>query len=185
MDTSATIGRRRRSAGLYVRAVLAVGHLCEVRYRHAHAGTCAPERGRTSSADRVLRHVERRDERRAAAGPVLARVKATSLERVGYERLLVDVHPLPAPRLNGTRYELSPCGFLCSKPPATAVRASAKCGGNVRPRAAARRRIPRQAVALKKDRCGTSPVSKMSDKEDATPALGYSKVLSVQDSVGP
>jgi hypothetical protein len=45
--------------------------------------------------------------------------------------------------------------------------------------------MPRQAVALKKYRCGTSPVSKISDSEDATPALGYSEVLSVQDSVGP
>jgi hypothetical protein len=44
--------------------------------------------------------------------------------------------------------------------------------------------MPRQAVALKKYRRGTSPVSKMSDNEDATPSLGYSEVLSVQDSVG-
>jgi hypothetical protein len=39
-------------------------------------------------------------------------------------------------------------------------------------------------VALKKYCCGTSPVSKISDNEDATAALGYSKVLSVQSSVG-
>jgi hypothetical protein len=44
--------------------------------------------------------------------------------------------------------------------------------------------IPRQAVALKKYRAGTSPVSKMSDNEDAAAALGNSKVLSVQSSVG-
>src|SRR3990167_6093224 len=145
METSAPIGRRRRSAGLYVRAVLAVGHLCEVRYRHAHAGTCAPSLGRTS-------------------------------------RRVAGSHPPPG---HGVRYEEVRFVPLPARTPATAMRASAKCGGNVRPRAAARRRIPRQAVALKKYRCGTSPVSKMSDKEDATPALGYSKVLSVQDSVGP
>ena len=59
-------------------------------------------------------------------------------------------------------------------------------GGNKRPRFAARRRMPRQAVALKKNRCGTAPVSKISDNEHATAALWYSKVLSVQNSVsGP
>jgi hypothetical protein len=40
-------------------------------------------------------------------------------------------------------------------------------------------------VALKKNRRGTSPVSKISDNEDATAALGNSKVLSVTDCVGP
>jgi hypothetical protein len=44
--------------------------------------------------------------------------------------------------------------------------------------------MPRQAVALKKNRGGTAVVSKMSDNEHATAALWYSKVLSVQDSVG-
>jgi hypothetical protein len=44
--------------------------------------------------------------------------------------------------------------------------------------------MPRQAVPLKKYRCGTSPVSKMSDNEDATAALWYSSVLSVKNSVG-
>jgi hypothetical protein len=44
--------------------------------------------------------------------------------------------------------------------------------------------MPRQAVALKKYRRGTSPVSKISDNEDPTPSLGYSKVLSVKNSVG-
>jgi hypothetical protein len=45
--------------------------------------------------------------------------------------------------------------------------------------------MPRHAVALKKYRCGTSLISKTSDNEHATPALGYSEVLSVQDPVGP
>ena len=41
-----------------------------------------------------------------------------------------------------------------------------------------------QAVALKKYRCGTAPVSKTSDNEHTTAALGHSEVLSVQNSVG-
>jgi hypothetical protein len=41
-----------------------------------------------------------------------------------------------------------------------------------------------QAVALKKNRCGTSPISKISDNEDATAALWYSGVLSVKNPVG-
>jgi len=44
--------------------------------------------------------------------------------------------------------------------------------------------MPLQAVALKKYRCGTSPVSKMSDNEHAAPPLWNSKVLSVKHSVG-
>jgi hypothetical protein len=44
--------------------------------------------------------------------------------------------------------------------------------------------MPAQAFALKKYRCGTPPVSKMSDNEDATASLGHSKELSVQHSPG-
>jgi hypothetical protein len=40
-------------------------------------------------------------------------------------------------------------------------------------------------VALKKNRCGTSPVSKVSDNEHTAAALGHSKELSVKHSVGP
>jgi hypothetical protein len=60
--------------------------------------------------------------------------------------------------------------------------ASASCGGSSRPRFAARRRIPRAALGLKKylDRSGR--VSKTSDKEDATAALGDSEPLSIQNS---
>jgi hypothetical protein len=57
--------------------------------------------------------------------------------------------------------------------------------GKSLPLFSARRMIPLQAVALKKYRCGSSPVSKTSDNEDATAPLWNSKVLSVQDSVGP
>jgi hypothetical protein len=58
-----------------------------------------------------------------------------------------------------------------------------KSPGNVRPRLAARRRMPAQAFALKKYRCGSLPRSKMSDNEDATASLGHSEELSVQNSV--
>src|SRR5262249_7835763 len=59
-----------------------------------------------------------------------------------------------------------------------------KASGNVLPRFSARRRMPRQAVALKKYCGGTSPVSKISDNEHTLAALCQSPVLSVQDSVG-
>jgi len=67
---------------------------------------------------------------------------------------------------------------------ATASRAARKERGSDFPRFSARRSIPRHALALKKYRRGTTPVSKMSDKEDATAALGNSNVLSVKNSVG-
>jgi len=60
-----------------------------------------------------------------------------------------------------------------------AVRSKA---GNDLARSAARRSIPAQALALKKYRRGTTPVSKMSNKEDATAALGHSEETSVQHS---
>jgi hypothetical protein len=44
--------------------------------------------------------------------------------------------------------------------------------------------MPAQALGLKKYCRGRSPVSKMSDNEDATAALGHSEELSVQDSPG-
>jgi hypothetical protein len=44
--------------------------------------------------------------------------------------------------------------------------------------------MPLQAVALKKNRCGTAPVSKVSDNEHTAASLGHSKELSVKDSVG-
>jgi hypothetical protein len=68
--------------------------------------------------------------------------------------------------------------------PATLASAAAKRSGNVFPRFAARRSIPAQAFALKKYRCGTPPVSKMSNNEDATASLGHSEELSVQHSPG-
>ena len=67
---------------------------------------------------------------------------------------------------------------------ATASSAARRDGGSAFPLFSARRSIPAQALALKKNRRGTSPVSKMSDKEDATAPLWYSGVLSVVNSVG-
>jgi len=67
---------------------------------------------------------------------------------------------------------------------ATCSNAIRSKGGNALARFAARRSIPAQALALKKYRCGTAPVSKMSDNEDATASLGHSEELSVQHSPG-
>jgi hypothetical protein len=44
--------------------------------------------------------------------------------------------------------------------------------------------MPLQAVALKKNRCGTACVSKVSDNEHTAAALGHSEILSVKHSVG-
>ena len=64
------------------------------------------------------------------------------------------------------------------------VSADRKAVGNSLPLASARRRIPEQAFALKKYRCGRSPVSKMSDNKHAAAPLWNSEVLSVKHSVG-
>jgi len=95
------------------------------------------------------------------------------------------VYPVPsavAPGLKGGRYVGSVAVKVCA---ARASNAAAKGAGNVRPRLAARRRMPAAAFGLKKyfDRCG--PVSKMSDKEDARASLGDAEVLSVQNPLGP
>ncbi len=44
--------------------------------------------------------------------------------------------------------------------------------------------MPRQAVPLKKNRCGTSPVTKISDNEHTAASLGYSEELCVKNAVG-
>lgn len=44
--------------------------------------------------------------------------------------------------------------------------------------------MPEQAFALKKYRCGTSPVSKISNNEHAAASLGHSEELSVKNPVG-
>ena len=67
---------------------------------------------------------------------------------------------------------------------ASAVSAARKAGGNSRPRFSARRRMPRAAFGLKKNRGGTRP-STMADNEHAAPSLGDSEMLAVQYPVGP
>lgn len=74
---------------------------------------------------------------------------------------------------------------------ATERSAATNCGGNFFPRFSARRRIPAHAFGVKKYRCGTSPVSKISDNEHTSPSLGHCPVvsmcsteLSVKNAVG-
>jgi len=77
------------------------------------------------------------------------------------------------------------CGFsYVPDEPAALISANRKGVGNSFPRFSARRRMPLQAVLLKKYRCGTSPVSKTSDNEHASAALWNSEILSVKNSVG-
>jgi hypothetical protein len=139
-----------------------------------------------------------RHDRRSPSRPVLAGVKAFSAESVGDDGLghppRIGAQPGwsfgPPARSRLTISSNSYDGILSSAlagsldAPATCCKARSSCGGKSFPRRSARRRIPRQAVALKKYRCGSSPVSKISDNEDATAPLRNSKVLSVKDSVG-
>jgi hypothetical protein len=68
---------------------------------------------------------------------------------------------------------------------AAASSASLKRAGNTRPRRSARRRIPAQALALKKYRGGTlAESSSTSDNEQTLAALGQSEELSVKHSPG-
>ena len=78
----------------------------------------------------------------------------------------------------------SPLGFAeCYW--AACLNAASSIGGSCLPLLSALRRMPAQAFGLKKNRGGNVPTSKTCDNEDATTALGYSEVLSVQDPVGP
>ena len=72
-----------------------------------------------------------------------------------------------------------------SVPFTTSCNAALSKAGNSFSRLSARRIIPRHAFALKKNRCGTAPVSKVSDNEHTAASLGHSEVLSVQHPVGP
>src|SRR3546814_6324945 len=92
------------------------------------------------------------------------------LQRVGYERLAFEVQPAvrPAVRVDRRRYvnrsagvvsaigdEVSGCGFVCADAPSPVWRSAREsANGNVFPRFSARRRMPEQAFALKKYRCG-------------------------------
>src|SRR5262249_53675508 len=84
-------------------------------------------------------------------------------------------------RLERIAHNLAGCGLIGAEAPSAAWRSAAEStAGSSRPRLAARRMIPAQAFGLKKYRCGTSPVSKMSDKEQALAPLRHSEPLRVQ-----
>ena len=82
-----------------------------------------------------------------------------------------------------TDYLQTACALKVGAKATTAASAASNASGNFFPRFSARRRIPAHAFALKKNRCGTTPVSKVSDNEHTTASLGHSEVLSVQHSV--
>lgn len=63
---------------------------------------------------------------------------------------------------------------------ATLASAACKASGNALPRFPARRRIPAQAVALKKYRGSTGPVSSIEDSEHATAPLRHSEPLRIK-----
>jgi hypothetical protein len=67
---------------------------------------------------------------------------------------------------------------------AACINACSNIGGRAFPLRFARLKIPAQAFAERKNLGGSSPISKTRNNEDSTTTLGYSKVLSVQHSVG-
>jgi hypothetical protein len=107
------------------------------------------------------------------------------------QRIVVreSLQPLALARRQPTDRDQAAVAVEVRPEPATACRARANCWGNSFPRLSARRRMPLQAFALKKYRCGTSPVSKMSDNEHTPSSLRdspskavHSHVLSVKHS---
>jgi hypothetical protein len=67
-------------------------------------------------------------------------------------------------------------------PKATADKAACRDGGSDFPRFSARRRIPAQAVPLKKNLCGIESVSSTCDNEHTAASLGHSEILGIQDA---
>ena len=147
----------------------------------------------------VLAREPDRHNRNAAAASILAGVHPFASERMrnlDAERFRLEIHPHAAavgiargrhidrPRcvVAPERNQVAGLGLVVIR--ATCSNAIRSKGGNFLARFAARRSIPAQAFALKKYRRGTSPVSKMSDNEDATASLGHSEELSVQHSPG-
>ena len=146
------------------------------------------------------------DQGSSAPGSILGGVEAFTPQRMGYPMLLAslkrvhnfgiqaDSHPdsvlifalASANFLERDHETLIAQGFvvLGSFKPAACFKASANIAGKSFPLLSARRRMPLQAVALKKYRCGTSPVSKISDNEHTAASLGHSEVLSVKKPVG-
>lgn len=133
-----------------------------------------------------------RDQRNSAARTILAGIKALSPEGMSNKGLSLKILTAPVRRQGSGNPKRTRCisatetdqGYVVSAMSAVFASAASKGAGNVFFRFSARWMIPEQAFALKKYRCGTSPVSKISNKEDAAATLGDSKVLSVQHSVG-
>ena len=80
-------------------------------------------------------------------------------------------------RPKGRTYDVSP--FCVSSVEAACMSACCKTSGNALPLRLARRRMPEQAVALKKY-FGATSVSKTSDNEHTAAALGHSEILRVK-----
>jgi hypothetical protein len=110
-------------------------------------------------------------------------VCAVILGREGNQRVLLMPKPLALARCVTAR-DQTVGGISIASVAAAAFKAACNWSGNSFPRFSARRRIPAQAFGLKKYRCGRSPVSKISDNEDATAPLWNSEVLSVKNPVG-
>lgn len=65
--------------------------------------------------------------------------------------------------------------------PATVSSAASKIAGNTFILAAARLMISKHAFALKKNRCGIGPVSKINNSPHALASLGESEMLSIEN----
>lgn len=84
---------------------------------------------------------------------------------------------------------MSATGSICSRESSAGAGVDWTCclnarlsiAGNRFPRFSARRRIPAQAVELKKYRCGIEPVSSTCDNEHTAATLGHSEILGVEN----
>jgi hypothetical protein len=116
---------------------------------------------------------------RIAKVKVVQRVAGLGLD----PRLVVGRRASPLGLAEGYRLQSSGAVEVRTES-APSRRAAAKGSGNFFPRRSALLRIPAHAVGLKKNLCGSTPVSKTRDNEDSTATLRDSEVLSVQDPHG-
>ena len=114
-------------------------------------------------------NLEDRNNRGAAPAAVFAGVKSFAAQRV-------DVH--------GDYGVVSSAVAGASDAPATCCKTWRSIIGSSFPRFSARRKIPRQAFAVKQYRRRWSPISKVSDNDNTPPPLGHSVELSVKNAVG-
>jgi hypothetical protein len=129
----------------------------------------------------VLRGERRRDEWSAASGAIFAGVTAVAPQSVGHERFALTIHPSTASLcIQAHGHERS--GTVEVVAPATLSSAAAKSAGNFFFRFAARRRIPAQALGLKKYRGAIRPVSRIPESEDTTAPLRNSEELRIQNA---